>query len=465
MASRCSPSAPLARPSDSVSRKTARPLLDDEQGSVGVSYHADPQSNEGVRASAEAGFLARQRKLPYSSVDCAGLTPDLPWFSAFSRCCPAYHTSGDFSCASLGRFGARAARRERKEGSIRLHLGHPVAPALRIGALPCALLAAAVVATLIGSVSIPPGETMHILLAKLGFPSGHATWPAGDEQIIWSLRVPRVIGAACVGAALAVAGSLFQGVLRNPLADPYVIGTAAGAQGGVILAIVLPIQIAWAGFGTVQVFAFVGAVATVLFVYSLAHTAGRTPVVTLLLAGFVVSSFLISATTMMMQLSGRLDQVMTWTFGSLDVSDLKQLSVTAPLILLAVAGAYGLGPRLDVLQLGEEQAMHLGVRVERLKLAAIAVASLLTALAVALSGIVPFVGLIVPHAARLVYGPAHRVLVPTAALSGALFTILADLIARSVIAPRVISLGVVTALIGAPFFLHLLRRARREYAV
>lgn len=332
-------------------------------------------------------------------------------------------------------------------------------------ALPCGLLAAAAAATLVGSVYIAPAETLHILLFKLGLWAGPITWPPGDEQIIWSLRVPRVMGAACVGAALGVAGSLFQAVLRNPLADPYVIGTAAGAQVGVVLALTLPLQFAWAGFGSVQVFAFACSLATVLFVYALARTAGRTPIVTLLLAGFVVSSFLISATTMLMQLTGRLDQVMTWTFGSLDVSDLQQLGVTAPLIVGAMLVAYLMGPRLDVILLGEEQAAHLGVRVEQLKLTAVVLASLLTSLAVALAGIVPFVGLIVPHSARLIYGPRHRVLLPTAALGGALFTIVADLIARAVIPPRVISLGVITALIGAPFFLHLLRRTRREYAV
>ena len=341
----------------------------------------------------------------------------------------------------------------------------PPAVLLRFAPLLAALLLTLTVATMVGSVAIPPAETVHILLYKLGLYGARATWPLQDQEIIWSIRVPRVVGAALVGVALSVAGTLFQAVLRNPLADPYVIGTAAGAQFGVAIALLLPLQFVALGFGPVQVLAFAGALLTVLVVYSVARTAGRTPTITLLLGGFVVSSFLISASSFLMMAGNRMNEVISWTMGSMDVSDLRQLSATAPLILAAACAAYVLARRLDVLLLGEEQAAHLGVRVERLKLLAVILASLLTALAVCLAGIVAFVGLVVPHSARLIYGPGHRVLIPTAACAGAVFVVLADLLAHIVLPGTVIPLGAVTAIIGAPFFLHLLRRSRREYAV
>jgi iron complex transport system permease protein len=200
-------------------------------------------------------------------------------------------------------------------------------------------------------------------------------------------------------------------------------------------------------------------------VYVLSRTAGRSPIVTLLLAGFVVSSFLISGATFLMMATGRTNQVMGWTMGSLDVSEFSQLAVSGPLIVVGAGAAIVLWRHLDVMLLGEEAATHLGVRVEALKLLAILIASLLTALAVTLAGIIPFVGLVVPHAARLIYGPGHKVLLPAAAVCGAIFVVVADLLARVAIAPTPVPLGIVTAVVGAPFFLHLLRRSRSQYGI
>ncbi|GAC1327695.1 MAG: iron ABC transporter permease [Chloroflexota bacterium] len=341
----------------------------------------------------------------------------------------------------------------------------PGAAVLRLAGPLVTFGAAFLLATLYGSVAIPKTEVVQILLHRIGLYGTSASWSPGDESIVWDIRLPEVLAAALVGGALSVAGALFQAVLRNPLADPYVVGTAAGAQLGVTLGLILPITLDVAGFGPIQILAFGGALGTVFFVYGLARSGGRTPVVTLLLAGFVTSSFLISATSLLMDLGGRVNQVTRWTLGGIELTSLGQLAVVTPVIIVSFAVAMVLGPRLNLLLLGEEQAAHLGVRVEALKMTAITVAALLTAMAVTLGGIIAFVGLIVPHAVRLVYGPGHRVLIPVSAIGGATFLMLADLIARVAIAPTALPLGVVTAVIGAPFFLHLLRRSKRDYAL
>lgn len=334
----------------------------------------------------------------------------------------------------------------------------------RFALLPVVLGSSLVVALMYGTVSIPPGDVLGVLLHKLGLWQGPVGWADSTEYIVWDFRLPHVIAAALVGAALALAGTLFQAVLRNPLADPYVIGTAAGAQVGVTFAVSASVQFVFLGFGTVQLAAFAGALVTVLFVYGLARSAGTTPVVTLLLAGFAVSSFLISATTFIAYASHQLNQILTWTLGGIEVEAWQQLGLITPLILGAAVLTYLLSARLDVMLLGEEQASRLGVRVEVLKLGAIVLASFLTAMAVSLAGIIAFVGLIIPHAARMVYGSGHRGLIPAAALGGSAFLVITDLAARTVLAPAVLPLGVMTAVIGAPFFLHLLRTAKRRYA-
>jgi iron complex transport system permease protein len=334
---------------------------------------------------------------------------------------------------------------------------------LQLSPLVCALLIALIVATVYGDVDLPMGETVSIVLTKLGIM--HSTWPAQDVAIIWSIRFPRVIGVAFVGAALALAGLLFQAVLRNPLADPYVIGTAAGAQLGVTVALVSGLAFSVAGFGPLQTAAFAGALVTVFFVYGLARTGGRTPIVTLLLAGFVLSSFLISSTMFIAEASNRVQEIMGWTLGGVSITRWSQLGSAIPVVLGGGAITFLLSRYLDAILLGEEQASHLGVRVEYLKVGAIVVGAILTGVAVTLAGIVPFVGLVVPHAARMVYGARHRTLVPAVAIAGATFVVLTDLVARTILTPTEIPLGIMAAVLGAPFFLHLLRRSRREYGV
>jgi iron complex transport system permease protein len=329
------------------------------------------------------------------------------------------------------------------------------------------LLAALVFATAIGSVPISAAEIVKMTLNGSALFHFHQTWSAADEIIIFQLRLPHVIGAALVGAALAVGGVLFQGLLRNPLADPYLIGISAGSGLGITIGFALPASVVFLGFGQIAAFAFVGAILAVLLVYWLARVGGRTPVVSLLLAGMVVTALMNAIQALLLYLYPglqlKLRSVIGWLWGGIAVQDWGQVGIAALLISIGVLLALSFGPTLNALAVGEEGAAYLGINVERQKTLLIAVASLLTAAAVTIAGLVGFVGLVVPHALRLVIGPGHRLLLPASALGGALFLVVADLLARSLIAPSELPLGVLTALVGGPFFLYLLRRSGRDY--
>jgi len=337
-----------------------------------------------------------------------------------------------------------------------------------VGGLGLVLLGGMLLACTLGAVSIPPLDIVWMALNKLPFVHLEQTWQVTDETIIFQIRLIRVVAGALVGAALATAGVLFQGLLRNPMADPYIIGTSAGAALGATLAMMVPVGLSFAGFGLVTVGAFCGALIAVLLVYNLARVGGRTPVISMLLAGFVVSAMLVAFMSLLITVSDslqtRLHSVFSFLMGSLSVSGWSQVAAVAPLIVIGVVVAGYFAFHLNAFALGEEGAAHLGVNVEREKLIILALGSLLTACAVSLSGIVGFVGLVVPHAMRLALGPDHRLLLPASALAGAVFLVIADMIARTVLAPTEIPVGVFTALVGAPFFIYLLRRTRREYA-
>ena len=323
-------------------------------------------------------------------------------------------------------------------------------------------------ASTLGAVNVPLADIIKMTLNKVAFFDFSPTWGVASETIVFQIRLPRVIGAALVGAALSTAGVLFQGLLRNPMADPYIIGTSAGAALGATIAMIFPLNLAFLGFGLVPLAAFVGALVTVLLVYNLARVGGKTPVVSMLLAGFVVSALLIAIVSFIMSISDKLGislhSVYSFLMGHISVSSWEQVVVVAPLVIGGIIAACLFAFRLNAFSLGEEGAAYLGVEVERDKILIMALGSLLTAAAVSISGLVGFVGLVMPHAVRLVLGPNHRVLLPAAALAGAVFVVVADLLARTLLAPGEIPVGVITALIGAPFFLYLLRRSRREYA-
>src|SRR5438876_5332423 len=330
------------------------------------------------------------------------------------------------------------------------------------------LLAVILVAISFGSTPIPISTIAKIVLNGTGLFHFTHDWDPTDELIVWQVRMPGVVGAALVGSGLAVAGVLFQGMLRNPLADPFLIGTSSGAALGATIAFVLPFDTLYGSlFSLTPLLAFIGAMLTVMLVYSIARTGGQTPVVTLLLAGVVINAVLVAFQTLILTLSPHaqfgLEALFNWLSGGVSVSSWPPIFVVGTIILVGIAFSLILSRSLDAFALGEEGAAHLGLNVERRKFIIIVVGSLLTAAAVSISGLIGFVGLVTPHVMRLLLGPRHRLLLPASALGGAIFLTLADLLARVVIAPAVLPVGIFTALVGAPFFLFLLRSSKREY--
>ena len=328
--------------------------------------------------------------------------------------------------------------------------------ALVLGGGALVVMEAAAAAVTLGTSGIGIGDVAAIVAHRLtGI--GPVTWPASAETIVWELRLPRVVTGMVVGAGLACAGTVFQALLRNPMADPYIIGPAAGASLGAVVALLLPMAtFGWLGIGLVQAFAFAGGLLTVLVVLAIARGRGGTPVVTLLLAGYAISSLLSAGVALLIFNSGeRLAAVISWLLGSLAGSSWPRVAVAAPLIVVSFTLLLLRWRRLNALLLGEGPAAHLGIEVEREKRILTVLAALATSAAVAVSGTIGFVGLVVPHLVRLVVGPDHRLLLPASLLYGAGLLVLADLGARLA---GGVPVGVVTALLGAPFLLWLLRR-------
>jgi iron complex transport system permease protein len=321
------------------------------------------------------------------------------------------------------------------------------------------LLLAMLVALAMGAVPLP---------VRLLMESAVGMRQLSDDQhtILLAIRLPRIFAAALVGSGLSVSGLLFQGLFRNPLADPYVIGSSGGAVLGASLGVFLLPVVSIAGFGTTALLAFAGAMGSIMLVYWLASVNGRTPVVALLLAGFAVSTMLSYSSYFLEALDHDFGQGMhilsSWLHGTIAQPTWPQLIIVAGMLALGLAGSVPLARRLNTLALGEEYATHLGISVQQTRIAVIVIGSLLTAAAVALGGLISFTGLIIPHILRMILGPDHVRLLPATALAGAIFLLVADTAARTVIAPAELPVGVLTAFIGGPFFLYLLRKARRE---
>jgi iron complex transport system permease protein len=334
-------------------------------------------------------------------------------------------------------------------------------PMLLVGLGVMALAVALVLGVGVGSVAIEPGDTVAILAHRFLGLDIPKTWSDATETIVVELRLPRVLTAMLVGCALAVAGATFQGLLRNPLADPYVLGTASGAALGAAIAVLIPVRFVILEFGLLQGLAFVGALGSIYTVYKLSRIAGLAPLTSLLLTGYAVGSLLAAGLAMAMYLSGAaLRQIFTYLLGGLDAATWPRFLATLPIIAIASVAIMLRSRSLNGLLLGEQAAAHLGVDVQRERRILLALASLVTAAAVAISGLIGFVGLVVPHVVRLLVGPSARLVLPLSAIGGAALLAYADVMARVL---GGIPVGVITAVLGAPFFLLILRRARTAY--
>ncbi len=350
----------------------------------------------------------------------------------------------------------RAARQAGDAGTRRT----PMRPYLITLAL---LLAATTTSIAVGAVPIPAQTLVRILADQLPGISLAADWPQTHAAILLQIRLPHTALILLSGAALAGSGAAYQGVFRNPLADPFLIGVASGAGLGAVIALATRWPADWLGLYTVPVAAFLGALATVGIVMSLGRVGRALPATTLILAGVAVSSFATALTSyLMLRSQEELRRAISWMLGGGILSGWQPVLAILPYVLVGLGILAASGHPLNVLQYGEDQAGQLGLPVNRVKMIVILAASLATAAAVSFAGIIGFVGLIVPHLVRMIWGPDYRHLVPISILAGSSMLLLADLAARVILAPQVLPVGIVTALAGAPFFLWILRRARAD---
>ncbi|MBM7564704.1 iron complex transport system permease protein [Paenibacillus sacheonensis] len=321
------------------------------------------------------------------------------------------------------------------------------------------LLASIVVSLSIGSAGLPLRDVWGILIHQLPWmPSADTKWDASDIVIVTQLRLSRIILGVLVGACLALAGAGFQGVLRNPLADPFTLGVASGCSVGAAFMIVFGLQ-AVLGLWTVPLVAFVTGMATLLAVFGLSRARGGMNVETLILSGVIVQAFLGAVVSFIVMMSQDVvNAAMFWLMGSLSARSWEHVRLIAPFLIIGLPVMIRYAQHLNLFVFGERHAAHLGVNVERTKLIVLVTCTLLTAVAVSIAGVVGFVGLVVPHLIRLLVGPDYRIIVPLSALGGGFYMVWADTLARTVLSPKEIALGIVTAFIGAPFFAYLLYR-------
>jgi len=316
----------------------------------------------------------------------------------------------------------------------------------------------------IGSTSISISSVYKILMKhffSIHFPEA---WESTTELIVWQIRAPRTILAFLVGASLALAGAAFQGLLRNPLADPYTLGVSSGASVGAVLAISLHLSFSFLGIFNLPFFAFAGALIALLLVFSLSKLGNHAMIETLILSGIIVSSFLGAFISLLISLSGEeLRQIIFWLMGSLAMRDWSHVLIILPILLLVLILLQWKSRELNILAMGEESAQYLGIDVGKSRKWIIISASLLTAAAVSVSGVISFVGLVIPHLVRLMLGPNHIHLLPLSLLSGGIYLTVADTLARTLISPAELPIGVITALIGAPVFALILMRRNKKY--
>jgi iron complex transport system permease protein len=329
-------------------------------------------------------------------------------------------------------------------------------------ALVVTLVVVSLASAALGQYGMSLGQVASSVLHKFSGPLGwgHPIRDHFAEQTLWQVRMPRVVMSLLVGATLACAGALMQGVFGNPLADPGIIGVSSGAALGAAVVIMTGVTVL--GEFTVAAAAFVTGLAATLLVYLLSRAGGRTEVVTLVLTGIAVNAVTGAGLAFCTYFSDQsaMDQIVFWQLGSLNGTRWTYVQTVAPFVAVGILGSLVLARQLDLLSLGDRGARHAGVNVERLRLTAIVLVAVMAAAAVAFCGIIGFVGLVVPHLIRMITGPGHRVLMPASLLGGAVLLAAADLVARTAVAYADLPIGMLTALVGGPFFFWLLRRTR-----
>ena len=324
------------------------------------------------------------------------------------------------------------------------------------------LVTGVIVSSMVGQLAISPAEVVGSVLRAVGIQNSWAPTDPIVESTLWVVRFPRIVMALAVGAALAVAGAVMQAIFGNPLAEPGVVGVSSGAALGAAIAIVLGATVV--GSGSLAIFAFAGGLGATLLVYFVSRANGRTEVVTLLLTGIAVNAFAGAGLAFLLFIadSGGREQIIFWQLGSLNGSRWSEVLIVAIVATVATVAAIALGRQYDLLALGERNARHLGVNVEYLRVGSILLVALLTGVAVAFVGIIAFVGLVVPHIIRMAIGPKHRPLIVATAIGGGVLLVYADLIARTIVPGADLPIGLLTSLIGGPFFFYLLFRQRRR---
>jgi iron complex transport system permease protein len=334
-----------------------------------------------------------------------------------------------------------------------------------------ALVAVAIGCLDVGYAPIDFPQILSILAKHVPFLNGAvnaSSISAVNESIILQIRLPRVLAGAIVGAGLAAAGVMYQGVFRNPMADSYLLGASAGASFGYTLAVIYASSavLTVIGLGFYQVVAFVGAVLTVFVVYFMSRVGNKVPVTTLLLSGVVVNVFILALQTVFELRSGKaLVGIVAWIAGGFSNITWTHIYSVFPFVLVGTIIAYFFTRDLNMLSMGDDTATHLGVNTERVRRILLVISSLITAACVSISGVVGFVGLIIPHMTRLIIGPDHRMLLPTSAIVGAMFLIVCDAVARVATGANELPVGVITALAGTPVFIYLLRRRKTSYSL
>lgn len=340
---------------------------------------------------------------------------------------------------------------------------------LLLNILIAVLIATIVLSLNVGFAQIPFPTILTILAKRIPFLSslvGSSNISYPEERIILEIRMPRILAGALVGAALSAAGVVYQGIFKNPMADPYVLGVSAGAAVGASLAIVFGIGVTLFGVNTLPILAFAGSLVAVFVVYNISRVGSRVPVTTLLLSGIAVSIFLSAIVAILQVIAGKkLHAVVFWLMGGFFYVEWKDVWAILPLIFIGTVIIYFFARDLNILSLGEETAQNLGVDVEKVKKVLLIFGSLVTAAAVSVSGLIGFIGLMIPHITRIMIGPDHRVLLPTSIIVGASFLVVCDAVARVIVSPVELPVGVITALAGGPFFIYLLRKKKESYGV